>query len=104
MRGPLVYCAEGIDNGGRPLKDIRIARTAKFWVSDETIDGITVPVLVTDAVCRKPGDELYSCQEPEFEHVELKLIPYFARANRGISEMTTWFLEDNVNTLPLHCR
>lgn len=104
VRGPLVYCAEGIDNGGRPLKDIRIARTAKFWVSDETIDGITVPVLVTDAVCRKPGDELYSCQEPEFEHVELKLIPYFARANRGISEMTTWFLEDNVNTLPLHCR
>lgn len=38
MRGPLVYCAEGMDNGGRPLKDVRIARDSETEVSVEEIE------------------------------------------------------------------
>lgn len=95
VRGPLVYCAEGIDHGGRPLKDMRIGRTALFETGEEIIDQVAVPSLTTAAICRKPMKDLYSDQAPEFEPVKMKFIPYFARANRGVSEMTTWFLENS---------
>lgn len=36
---------------------------------------------------------LYAKRGGEEEEICLKLIPYFAWANRGESEMTTWFLE-----------
>lgn len=93
VKGPIVYCAEGIDHDGRPLKDMRIERSAVFEAGIEIINQVRVPSLVTEAVCRKPVKDLYSDQKPELEYVKMKLIPYFARANRGVTEMTTWFLE-----------
>lgn len=91
-RGPLVFCAEGVDNGDRPLRDIRITRENGFTEECGTVDGVCVPVLKTKATVRKDVDSLYLETPVEEEEIELKLIPYFAWTNRGITEMTTWFL------------
>lgn len=91
-RGPLVYCAEGLDNGDRPLRDIRISRTNRFTVNTELVAGTAMPVIRTEGYVRKEIEELYQDTAIEEERIELKLIPYFAWTNRGITEMTTWFL------------
>lgn len=69
-RGPIVYAAEGIDNGGRAL-DIAIPDdmplTAEY--RDELLNGITV---IT-------GNGFMA-------------IPYYAWSHRGVSEMAVWFL------------
>ena len=37
------------------------------------------------------ADTLYRpAEQPEFQDVELKWVPYYAWANRGIGEMTVW--------------
>ena len=46
-----------------------------------------------EAFCRKPMEALYTWEPGQEEEFRLKLIPYFAWANRGVTEMTTWFLE-----------
>lgn len=91
-RGPLVYCAEGMDNADRPLRDIRISRENSFLENIEEIEGAVMPVLRAKGYIRKAIDELYTDAPIEEEEIELKLIPYFAWTNRGITEMTTWFL------------
>ena len=59
----------------------------------EEIQGFMLPTLRMEAFTRKPSGELYIREPLEEERFQLKLIPYFAWANRGVSEMTTWFLE-----------
>ena len=90
-RGPLVYCAEAVDNLYE-LRDARIARGADYKIVQERIADTEIPVIVTEATVREETETLY-CDKPVSRHrVPLKLIPYFARANRGVTEMTTWFL------------
>lgn len=45
------------------------------------------------ASCRRPFEGLYTQEALPVEEFTLKLIPYFAWSNRGVTEMTTWFLE-----------
>ena len=90
-RGPLVYCAEAIDNPYE-LRDIRISRTANYEVVQEAIGNIEVPTITTQAMVRETVEQLYYDKPVSNSKVPLKLIPYFAWANRGIAEMTTWFL------------
>lgn len=92
-RGPLVYCAEGIDNPAFSLRDVRIENTSDFQVSMETIFGRTMPMLYGQTIIRKDFQELYRLCGQDREHVTLKLIPYFAWANRGVTEMNVWFLK-----------
>ena len=72
--GPFVMCAEGVDNGG-DLDNIILTEgkaTANFKDAFADFD-ITVPAL-------KNG-----------EPYELKMIPYYAFANRGTTDMSVWF-------------
>lgn len=94
MRGPLTFCAEGIDNQDLPLRDIRIGDTCSFEMSLEEICGRQLPVLSGRVSVRKAFDVLYRTYCGEKESVALKLIPYFAWANRGISEMNVWFIKE----------
>ncbi len=88
MRGPVVYCAEGIDN----FKDMQAAvidKSAKFYLCDSEF---FVPSIKTEVKLPK-CDALYSdLEDVEYDSVSLKLIPYFAYANRGSSDMQIWFL------------
>ncbi|MBR2465598.1 MAG: glycoside hydrolase family 127 protein [Clostridia bacterium] len=88
MRGPVVYCAEGIDN----FKDMQAAvidKSAEFYLYDSEF---FVPSIKTEVKLPK-CDALYSdLEDVEYDSVSLKLIPYFAYANRGSSDMQIWFL------------
>jgi DUF1680 family protein len=90
-RGPLVYCAEAIDNPYN-LRDVRISRAANYEVVKEMIDHTELPIITTQVSVRETMEELYLDKPLPKRTVPLKLIPYFAWANRGVTEMTTWFL------------
>ncbi len=89
MRGPVVYCAEGVDNG-RDIKNIRIDTSAKVEVRDSQF---ILPSLHTTAYHLKESDSLYSVAGEDLESLPLTLIPYYAFANRGTTEMYVWLLE-----------
>jgi hypothetical protein len=71
-RGPLVYCLEGIDNGGKALGRVLYddASFAVEW-SPDLLHGVTV---------------LQAQQETE----KLTFVPYYAWAHRGVGEMAVW--------------
>lgn len=91
-RGPLVYCAEGIDNNDVSLRDIRIEKKEGFRVEDGEVDGVKMPVITGKATIRKDFEALYRPWKDEKEEIDLKLIPYYAWANRKVTEMTVWLL------------
>ena len=88
MRGPVVYCAEGVDNGN-DVCDIRIEANANFVEKDSEF---FFPTLHTTAYSQAESDDLYTSVNSLYER-PLTLIPYLAFANRGTSEMCVWLLE-----------
>ena len=74
-RGPLVYCAEGADNGGHVLDKVFPGRV-RFDVQPrpELLGGIT-----TLRMAAEDGG------------AELTCIPYYAWCHRGPNEMRVWF-------------
>lgn len=119
MRGPVTYCAEGIDNGAAlhllhvdaaavaaDPDAVRIERTG-FHAGAEGLDErgtgevesverdivrLTVPGWRESGDVRSvTGGPLYAAWHPaERESASITLIPYFAWANRGETEMTVW--------------
>ena len=67
-RGPLVYCAEGVDNGGKAL-DLTLPDGAALTAEHDTelLGGVTT--------IRGPG---------------ITLVPYYAWSHRGAGEMNVW--------------
>lgn len=85
-RGPIVYCMEGIDNGSN-LWDITLSENSKIAVLDSDYG---VPVLEMDAFRRPAAKVLYQQKGNAQIPFTAKLIPYFAFANRGITDMQIW--------------
>lgn len=86
-RGPIVYCLEGIDNGPR-LWDIVLEEAGqKSVIQSETYGA---PALEMEAFRRPAAKSLYKLKADDREHCNAKLIPYFAYANRGVSDMQIW--------------
>ena len=94
MRGPVVYCAEQADNGP-DLHLFHIDAAEPVQEETITIEGQSYPSLIVSAQKKIKSDnevQLYTVyQKPEYEHAQLKMIPYFAWANRGENEMAVWF-------------
>ncbi len=91
-RGPLVYCFEGVDNGGDVLC-LRMPDDAKMEVKDfeeNVLGGITkIKVsLVKEKI--NENDDLYSYKKPETEKFEAIAIPYYTWGNRGKNQMRVW--------------
>ena len=86
-RGALVYCAEGVDNGGTVL-GLSLTGGDISECAAEGLEGI--PALETDGTRAADSDELYSTAPPSETPVRVKLIPYFCRANRGETDMKVW--------------
>lgn len=84
-RGPLLFCAEGIDNGGS---------VQRFFVeSAKALAGSRVATLEEDSLRGLPGIELPAKalnEEEELADARIKLIPYFVWSNRDRSSMITW--------------
>lgn len=95
MRGPVVYCLEEPDlPAGCRVSDIALPAGTDFQpVMMEDALGRYVALAGT-GVCHRSefGAELYREIEPvpRVERVPVRLIPYFAWCNRGVSEMSVW--------------
>lgn len=88
MRGPVVYCAEGIDNGA-DIKSIALPTESVFELAESEF---LLPILKTEAYRPFESDSLYYEAVDDYEKIPLTLIPYYAFANRGESEMQVWLL------------
>lgn len=86
-RGPIVYCMESVDNG-KNLWDIQLEENGEKQVIFSPDYG--VPTLEVAASRRAKMAELYRVKSNYREDITAKLIPYFAFANRGISDMQIW--------------
>ena len=85
-RGPVLYCAEGVDNGGRVFGK-SIAPDAKFSLAQCDILGNVYPALDVPAALSKRDLDGTVRGEP----CTLRLVPYFAWCHRGAGELQTWF-------------
>lgn len=86
-RGPIVYCLEAVDNGDQ-LWDICLDSDGPIRLLSSQPWG--VPTLEIPASRRTAASALYRLRTRERETFSAKLIPYFAFANRGISDMQIW--------------
>lgn len=86
-RGPVIYCLEEVDNG-KHLRSLLLNSKAQFTVEDNA--EYHVPVLLTQGMRKKETNNLYQVLSSQYETVSLRFIPYFAFANRGVSEMLVW--------------
>ena len=89
MRGPLVFCVEGADNG-ECLEDLLLPADAQYEpVWDESLFGGVIKLKFW-AYRRKHFDALYRKWSPEYEKAEIVAVPYYAWGNRNEGEMAVW--------------
>ncbi len=94
-RGPLLYCAESHDlPPDVTLSDVFLAADTTFTPRHlpDLLGGVTVLEGEADVI-REPdwGGQLYRpLVRRQPERRPIRLIPYFAWANRGIGEMSVW--------------
>ena len=89
-RGPLLFCAEGVDNDGL---------VQRFYVEPEKVlKGLIVKTINTGKLSGLPAITLPAVQNMSnstkgkyFTKGNVNLIPYFAWSNRDRSSMITWF-------------
>ncbi len=93
MRGPVVYCFEGADNGPY-LQALRLPRGAAVTEQRET-DGVLSGCvsLRMNGLREADSASLYSAEPPACEETELKAIPYYLWGNRGRNQMRVWIRE-----------
>jgi len=83
-RGPVVYCAEGLDNGGTALSLVLPdSSRLQAWYRDDLLGGVEV---IT-------GSGLALDEQGQASRKQnLFLIPYATWANRGPWEMAVWLI------------
>jgi DUF1680 family protein len=85
-RGPLVYCAEGIDNRGSAL-NLLLEKEAelKLEAAGDILGGLSV--IRGSARVKGPVTQ----DADQWRTQPMMAIPYYAWAHRGAGEMTVWF-------------
>ena len=94
MRGPVVYCFEGMDNGEN-IQALRVPKemqTEAYLCKEGILQGNVL--LKIDGYRMVGSEELYSEERPQKESTTLTAIPYYAWANRGENQMRVWMLEE----------
>jgi DUF1680 family protein len=96
-RGPIVYCAEGIDNNGHVLNLILPDDTElKTEYRQDLLNGVMV--IHGKAIALNYGENLKSVEKKE---QKFTAIPYYAWAHRGAGEMVVWLARDEAVAEPL---
>ena len=103
-RGPFVYCAEGIDNGGdvlnlsfdvsKPVTEIDSSNVTAFnsAASDGKKPGSDKYFALNVCGWRERIPEtLYTTDKPEKALENIRMVPYYTWGNRGINQMKIWF-------------
>ncbi len=78
QRGPLVYCAEGVDNGGEVLTQVYSKEQELTSQLDESLFSSIYTIYAQTIETAQNASK------------QMTLIPYFLWANRGGSEMQVW--------------
>lgn len=89
QRGPIMYCAEWIDNDGKAsnlVMPVNTTFTTEF--KPDLLNGIEVLKANVPAVVIEENGEAIITKNQDFT-----AIPYYAWANRGKGEMMMWFPE-----------
>lgn len=89
-RGPLVYCFEGVDNGGDVLS-LALKKDGEIFTENfnEDILGGTVKISA-EAVRIEDNGELYSDTAPKEIPCTAIAVPYYTWGNRGENQMRVW--------------
>ena len=91
VKGPVVYCMEGVDNGG----DLSGLCADIFEKAEEGVEPkLGVPMLTVSGFCKFEcgccGGPLYRPVSGDYRPAKLRFIPYYAFANRGDTDMAVW--------------
>lgn len=93
-RGPLVYCIESTDlPEDQPLTDIVIPANIRLQVTPMELASGHIMALEGEARLLQDtdwGNTLYKTLNTASKSVRVRLIPYYAWANRGSSDMSVW--------------
>lgn len=93
-RGPIVYCLESTDNPKTKLENIALSSKNDFKPVSAKIDNSDVMALEGKAKLLNEGNwtnQLYrEVSDKAPSSTRVRLIPYYAWANRGHSEMQVW--------------
>ena len=89
QRGPIMYCAEWVDNNGKASNIVLPANTAfQSEFNPTLLNGIeTIHAEVPVVIVSENGESIHT------EKQKFTAIPYYAWANRGKGEMMLWFPE-----------
>ncbi len=94
MRGPIVYCFEGTDNGEN-LQELHVLKNGTVELINKDDDSLCGKVeLLVEGTRIYSRDSLYFEGKFEREDCKLKAIPYYAWGNRGLNQMRVWMHED----------
>ena len=90
-RGPLVYCAEGVDNQDFSIFNFLMPRQPRFQVTDCQIDGnrdvrFSVKAIEVNGQALEQSPE----QGASVKAAKLTMIPYYAWNHRGPGRMEVW--------------
>ncbi len=86
QRGPLLYCAEWVDNQGKTSNILLPENTIFNSVfKPQLLNGIIVLQAMTPAVVINDNETVATTRQ------SLTAIPYYSWANRGKGEMMVWF-------------
>lgn len=89
MRGPLVYCFEGIDNGS--VRELLLDRSEKPSVSEFDPKLLGGTAKLTAKACRiSDCEDIYSSEPEKLTPCEAIAVPYYTWGNRGENEMRVW--------------
>jgi len=88
-RGPVVYCAEAIDNC-QSLRSVYLSLDEEYALGECEF---LLPSITTTAFKPEESNLLYCKANSETEKMQYKLIPYYAFANREESSMLIWHLK-----------
>ena len=92
-RGPIVYCLESADLPQQNVFDVIIPASIKFTTKPMKIDIGTVLALKGEARLLQNNNwknKLYKEVNTASKPISITLIPYYAWANRGQTDMTVW--------------
>ena len=101
-RGPLVYCAEGADNGGKVLARV-LSRDSRFEAVErpDLLGGIVAVTILPagKGIPSVPESRIPRSPNRPGKDEAITAIPYCLWENRGPNEMTVWF-RTAVQSLP----
>jgi DUF1680 family protein len=95
LRGPIVYCFEGTDNG-QAVQNLIVSPETKFTPEyrSNLLGGVTVLTATATGVFKTAVDKISSTP------FKVTAVPYYANANRGTCQMQVWMAEGQEHAKP----